>query len=69
MKTYSELIKDTDRTYYSLNFLLAEFEFTENLEKKIEVMNNSIHCDYFETRDFKPEPYYKAISSCIKKFE
>jgi len=68
MKTYSELIKETDRIYYSLNFLLAEFESIENLEKKVAVMNDRIHCNHFETKDFKPEPYYKAISSCIKNF-
>jgi len=66
MKTYNELIKETNKKYFSLNFLLAEFEEIENLEKDIAIMDNRIECVFFETKDFHSRLYYKPISRCIK---
>ena len=69
MKTYNELIDKANRKYYSLNFLLAEFEEINNLDRDISIINNRIECDLFETKDFQNRFYYKTISRCIKKFE
>jgi hypothetical protein len=69
MKTYSELITEDNKKYYSINFLLAEFNKLESQERDMLILNNRIECEYFETKDFKVRSYYKKISKCIKNFE
>ena len=68
MKTYSELIKENDRKFYSLNFLLAEFEKKKSSERERSMLSNRIECEYFETKDFQIKSYYKPVSRCIKNF-
>ena len=66
---YFEKIEEDKRSLYSLNFLLAEYEAINNLDRDLKVIATKISCDFYQTRDFSTRKYYKNLSSCIKKFK
>jgi hypothetical protein len=66
---YSEQIKKENQAYYSLNFLLAEFDEMKNRKENTQSAPKQITSDFFQTKDFRAIPYYKNISTIIKLCE
>jgi len=65
---YSKQINKEDREFYSVNFLLAEFEQIDNLKRDLKIIDNQVQSSLFQTNNFKTRAYYKQISTCLKTF-
>lgn len=63
---YAQLFSKKNKEYYSLNFLLANFEKVEDIERDTKVIENHIICSRFDTKNLKTRFYYKQISTCIE---
>jgi hypothetical protein len=66
---YSEQIKQQQQHFYSLNFLLAEFDEIKKMKDNAQPTTKQMESDFFQTKDFRAVPYYKNISTIIKLFE
>ena len=66
MQTLIDNIKIENQKFYSLNFLLSELEIIPSISRDFKIIHSKCKCEVFGTKDFKPRPYYKQISSIIK---
>lgn len=63
---YAQTISKKNKKYYSVNFLLANFEKIDDIKRDNKILENHLYCHLFDTKNFKTRFYYKQLSLCIK---